>query len=316
MTTVFIAGSISINHLHATVEERINNIVSSGFHIVVGDADGADTSIQECLAKVQARKVTVYCTGNAPRNNVASWPIHKVTSKAKSGSRAYYTAKDLEMARRSDYGLMVWDGKSTGTLSNVIELLREKKKSVIFINQRTCFVTVSDGASLDQLLAHMSNHARDKAEQKIGLSLFVAGLRKEQRVFDSPSLARVAQIDMLEAEASAPSDLMVREPAPFGSTKEDGSSDPAPNIAASVENLKLRTTLIFALKEHIARAHLNQSQAARALGVTQRRLSDLHRERVELFGLDALVDMAAAAGLRLEMKVRDTNAPPQPSSGT
>ena len=70
------------------------------------------------------------------------WPTlarksHNVYSKAKVGSRAYFTAKDLEMARTSDYGLMIWDCKSTGTLSNVIELLREKKKSVVFGKRRS-----------------------------------------------------------------------------------------------------------------------------------------------------------------------------------
>jgi hypothetical protein len=123
MTTVFIAGSISINRLHKNVQERIGKIVSSGLDVVVGDADGADTSIQKCLRDYQAVKVT----GNVPRNNVADWPVHNVYSKAKAGSRAYFTAKDLEMARESDYGLMIWDCKSTGTLSNVIELLREKR---------------------------------------------------------------------------------------------------------------------------------------------------------------------------------------------
>lgn len=63
MTTVFIAGSISISRLHAKVQERIHKIVSSNFNVVVGDADGADSSIQECLRNYQAKNVTVYCTG-------------------------------------------------------------------------------------------------------------------------------------------------------------------------------------------------------------------------------------------------------------
>ena len=49
MTTVFIAGSMNIKHLHPKVKERIENIVTSEFDVVVGDADGADTSIQQCL---------------------------------------------------------------------------------------------------------------------------------------------------------------------------------------------------------------------------------------------------------------------------
>ena len=82
------------------------------------------------------------------------------------GSRAYYTAKDLEMVRVSDYGLMIWDCKSTGTLSNMIELLREKKRSVVFVNKNADFVTVSNKDELDYLLSFMSDRARAKAEKK------------------------------------------------------------------------------------------------------------------------------------------------------
>ncbi|MBM3642537.1 MAG: XRE family transcriptional regulator, partial [Alphaproteobacteria bacterium] len=47
------------------------------------------------------------------------------------------------------------------------------------------------------------------------------------------------------------------------------------------------------------------SQAAKLFGVTQPRISDLMRGKINLFGLDALVNMAAAAGLHIEMHVRD-----------
>lgn len=283
MTTVFIAGSISISRLHEKVADRINKIVSSDFNVVVGDADGADTSIQECLQRYQAGKVTVYCTGDSPRNNVAEWPIHRVVSKAKAGTRAYFTAKDLEMARDSDYGLMVWDCKSTGTLSNVIELLREKKKSVVFVNKNKDFVTISDKGDLERLVAFMSDHSRAKAEEKIGLAAKIASIAHEQFSLDIGA----------NSESSA------------GPVKDLEPSAPAEASPAQSESAKLRAALMTALKEHISRAHLSQSQAAKVFGVTQPRISDLTRGKVDLFGLDALVNMAATAGLRVEMHVRD-----------
>ena len=60
-----------------------------------------------------------------------------------------------------------------------------------------------------------------------------------------------------------------------------------------------------ALKEYICRANLSQSQAAKVFGVTQPRISDLTRGKVDLFGLDTLVNMASTAGLRVEMRLRD-----------
>jgi predicted XRE-type DNA-binding protein len=63
------------------------------------------------------------------------------------------------------------------------------------------------------------------------------------------------------------------------------------------ENMKVRSALMVALKEHIARAGLSQSRASKLFGVTQLRVSDLVRGKINLFGLDALVNMAVAAGL-------------------
>ena len=71
------------------------------------------------------------------------------------------------------------------------------------------------------------------------------------------------------------------------------------------ENMKLRSALMMALKEHINRTGLSQSQAAKLFGVTQPRVSDLMRGKINLFGLDALVNMEAAAGLHVEMRLRE-----------
>lgn len=72
---------------------------------------------------------------------------------------------------------------------------------------------------------------------------------------------------------------------------------------SEAENMKLRSALMMALSEHIQGNDLSQAQAAQLMGVTQPRISDLMRGKITLFGLDALVNMATAAGLRVEMRV-------------
>lgn len=72
------------------------------------------------------------------------------------------------------------------------------------------------------------------------------------------------------------------------------------------ENMKLRSALMTALRGHIARSGMSQAQAAQMLGVTQPRVSDLVRGKINLFGLDALVNMAAAAGLHVEVRVMES----------
>ena len=73
------------------------------------------------------------------------------------------------------------------------------------------------------------------------------------------------------------------------------------------ENMKLRSALMTALKSHITRAEMSQAQAAKVFGVTQPRVSDLMRGKINLFGLDALVNMATAAGLHVEIRVLEAS---------
>jgi predicted XRE-type DNA-binding protein len=72
---------------------------------------------------------------------------------------------------------------------------------------------------------------------------------------------------------------------------------------AQAENMRLRSSLMIALKEHIAHEGLSQSQAAKVFGVTQPRVSNLMRGKIDLFGIDSLVNMLAAAGLHVEVRV-------------
>jgi predicted XRE-type DNA-binding protein len=77
--------------------------------------------------------------------------------------------------------------------------------------------------------------------------------------------------------------------------------EPVPEVAAQ---LKARSMLMTALRDRIVRARWTQAEAARRLGVTQPRISTLMRGKLSLFSLDTLVSMAAAAGLRVEIKIR------------
>jgi predicted XRE-type DNA-binding protein len=72
---------------------------------------------------------------------------------------------------------------------------------------------------------------------------------------------------------------------------------------AEAENMKLRSALMLALEEHIRDQQWTQTEAARRLGVTQPRISDLLRGKISLFGLDTLVNMVVAAGLHVEMRI-------------
>jgi predicted XRE-type DNA-binding protein len=72
---------------------------------------------------------------------------------------------------------------------------------------------------------------------------------------------------------------------------------------AQAENMKLRSSLMMALKDCLALEGISQRQAAKLFDVTRPRVSDLMRGKIELFGLDTLVNTAVAAGLRVEMRI-------------
>lgn len=81
--------------------------------------------------------------------------------------------------------------------------------------------------------------------------------------------------------------------------------DAIEDTSAEAENMKLRAKLMTALEQHIASKGWTQAEAARHLGVTQPRISDLKRGKIDLFALDGLVTMAVAAGMTVEMSVTE-----------
>ena len=85
----------------------------------------------------------------------------------------------------------------------------------------------------------------------------------------------------------------------------DSVWDAIEDTPEEAENMKLRSALMMALKDHIINTGMSQAQAARLFGVTQPRISDLMRGKINLFGLDALVNMATVAGFHIEMRIRE-----------
>ena len=77
---------------------------------------------------------------------------------------------------------------------------------------------------------------------------------------------------------------------------------------AEAENLRIRSAMMRALVSFIREKKLTQVRAARLLGITQPRVSDLMRGKIHLFSIDNLVILLAAAGLRVDLKVKKAAA--------
>jgi predicted XRE-type DNA-binding protein len=73
---------------------------------------------------------------------------------------------------------------------------------------------------------------------------------------------------------------------------------------AAAENMRLRSRVMIAISEAVRGWAVPQTAAAKRLGITQPRLNDLLRGRVDKFSLDALVELAARAGLTVSLRVK------------
>lgn len=71
--------------------------------------------------------------------------------------------------------------------------------------------------------------------------------------------------------------------------------------AEEAEHLRLRSTLMIELRKLIEERNLTQAAAAKLFGVTQPRISNLVRGRIDLFSIDTLVGMLACAGIHVDV---------------
>jgi predicted XRE-type DNA-binding protein len=69
------------------------------------------------------------------------------------------------------------------------------------------------------------------------------------------------------------------------------------------ESLRLRAAVMVQIKRLMQTRRLTQTAAAEVFGVSQPRMSDLVRGKIDLFSLDTLVDMLGRAGMRVQIRV-------------
>lgn len=74
-----------------------------------------------------------------------------------------------------------------------------------------------------------------------------------------------------------------------------------------VAHLLIRSDLMISLNQLLEERGLTQVRAAKLLGVTQPRISDLKRGRLELFSIDTLVDMLARLGVKVTVQTKKSN---------
>lgn len=118
---VFISGSKSISELPDEARSQLDTFIATDAEILVGDCYGVDAAVQKYLESKGYSNVTIYCSGETPRNNfVTGAKVRSCAEAAKglTGSTFQYV-KDIQMTQDCDQALMVWNGKSKGTGENI-----------------------------------------------------------------------------------------------------------------------------------------------------------------------------------------------------
>jgi hypothetical protein len=165
LKTVFVGGSRAIGILPDVFRERLGNIVAGGLGVLVGDAPGADKAVQAFFAQAGYRAVTVFSGGAKPRNNLGGWSTRVV--EAKAAGFEFHAAKDRAMAAEADFGLMMWDGVSPGTILNVLRMVRLGKPAVLTQAAGGTALTFKTMSQWDEFFAERPASVRRTVEERM-----------------------------------------------------------------------------------------------------------------------------------------------------
>lgn len=159
MNRVFLGGSRRVSRLNEPIRERLEQIVRRRMRVLIGDANGADKAMQRQLAEWAYPNVVVYFVGTSPRNNVGAWPTQHVPTPPRARGFDFYSVKDRAMAEAADFGFMLWDGESRGTLANVETLAEAGKPVSVYVSPEQRFINVRSTSDVDTLVSNRPGRA-------------------------------------------------------------------------------------------------------------------------------------------------------------
>lgn len=134
VNSVFISGSIAIKKLPSQVRESIQTMIDKQMTILVGDAPGIDTLVQDLCNKQEYTNVIVYTITSSPRYKANQDFQEKsifVNQEIKK-ERERQTYKDKAMSEDSTFSLVIWDGSSKGSYANILRALESHKKVKVY----------------------------------------------------------------------------------------------------------------------------------------------------------------------------------------
>ena len=163
---VFISGSISIKKLPVEVISSVKKIIEQKIQILVGDADGIDTLIQDFCLTENYTNLTVYSISAIPRYKASDKFNfeHIFPDKEIKKERARQQEKDKAMTNDSEFSFVIWDCKSKGSYANLIRALDKNKKIKIYNNTDKVFFDQSKISKVEIEFMYRENNGYTASE--------------------------------------------------------------------------------------------------------------------------------------------------------
>ncbi|NLN49640.1 MAG: hypothetical protein GX154_11275 [Clostridiales bacterium] len=152
---VFVAGPRVLKSLNEDVKHRLVSLKNKNITVLVGDANGIDRLTQQHFSDLNYKNVIVYASAGKVRNNIGNWKVKNVKVEDNLKGFNFYAAKDIQMAEDADYGFMIWNGRSKGTLNNMINLLNRSKKVLLYFAPNGHFYNIEALDMLEKFLNSM-----------------------------------------------------------------------------------------------------------------------------------------------------------------
>lgn len=146
---VFVSGTSKMQDLESEyyrkelpkdIRSELDNHVKNNDKILVGDAPGVDSMVQDYLANKKYKNVEIYVSGSNVRKNSDSsgklgWKVHHINTKDfVEGSKEWHAVKDEAMNKSASYGLAIIleNGGASATRKNVLRFMQNQKDVKIF----------------------------------------------------------------------------------------------------------------------------------------------------------------------------------------
>ena len=130
---VFISGKVSYDRrIPKRVQNELDACMKANSKIIVGDAPGADTRVQDYLAEKKYKNVEVYTTDAKVRNNVGNWKVKKISSNGYTDEREIRRQKDIAMTNAATRGFAISsdDDRPESATSLNIQRMKDQGKQI------------------------------------------------------------------------------------------------------------------------------------------------------------------------------------------